>query len=427
MAERVIPLADQRYASARPRVPLEPHAPSGNLLDALGRPLRDLRISVTDRCNFRCSYCMPKEVFDKNYAFLPHASLLTFEEITRVARLFAAHGMRKVRLTGGEPLLRKNLEILVGMLRELRSVDGRPLDLTLTTNGSLLGRKAQALKDAGLDRVTVSLDALDDAHLPAHERRRLPGRRRCSTASPRRARPASARSRSTWSSSAAPTTTRSCRWRATSRAAAAILRFIEYMDVGATNGWRMDEVLPSAEVVRRIAAHHPVEPIAAGAEGETAQRWRYLDGSGEIGVISSVTQAFCQRLQPRPPVDRRQAVPLPVRQPRARPARAAARRLQRRADRGGDRADLERARRPLFRAARARRRRRRPRPNSLASRCTTSAADPMIARDEITGLILAGGRGSRMGGVDKGLQNHLGIAARAACAAAARPAGRPDA
>ncbi len=121
MAERVIPLADQRYASARPRVPLEPHAPSGNLLDALGRPLRDLRISVTDRCNFRCSYCMPKEVFDKNYAFLPHASLLTFEEITRVARLFAAHGMRKVRLTGGEPLLRKNLEILVGMLRELRT------------------------------------------------------------------------------------------------------------------------------------------------------------------------------------------------------------------------------------------------------------------------------------------------------------------
>src|SRR6185503_15803623 len=134
---------DQRYASARPWVPLEPHAPNGTLLDALGRPLRDLRISVTDRCNFRCSYCMPKEVFDKHYAFLPHASLLTFEEITRLARIFARHGVKKLRLTGGEPLLRKNLEVLVRMLAELRTVEGRPLDLTLTTNGSLLARKAQ--------------------------------------------------------------------------------------------------------------------------------------------------------------------------------------------------------------------------------------------------------------------------------------------
>jgi len=292
MADRVIPLADQRYASARPRVPLEPHAPSGNLLDTLGRPLRDLRISVTDRCNFRCSYCMPKEVFDKSYAFLPHSSLLTFEEITRVARLFAAHGMRKVRLTGGEPLLRKNLEILIGMLRELRTVDGRPLDLTLTTNGSLLARKAQALKDAGLDRVTVSLDALDDAIFRCMNDADFPVAAVLDGIAAARA------------AGLGPLKVNMVVKRGTNddqilpmarhfKGSGAVLRFIEYMDVGATNGWRMDEVLPSAEVVRRIAAHHPVEPIAAGAEGETAQRWRYLDGSGEFGVISSVTQAFC--------------------------------------------------------------------------------------------------------------------------------------
>jgi cyclic pyranopterin phosphate synthase len=292
MADRVIPLADQRYASARPRVPLEPHAPSGNLLDTLGRPLRDLRISVTDRCNFRCSYCMPKEVFDKSYAFLPHSSLLTFEEITRVARLFAAHGMRKVRLTGGEPLLRKNLEILIGMLRELRTVDGRPLDLTLTTNGSLLARKAQALKDAGLDRVTVSLDALDDAIFRCMNDADFPVAAVLDGIAAARA------------AGLGPLKVNMVVKRGTNddqilpmarhfKGSGAVLRFIEYMDVGATNGWRMDEVLPSAEVVRRIAAHHPVEPIAASAEGETAQRWRYLDGSGEFGVISSVTQAFC--------------------------------------------------------------------------------------------------------------------------------------
>ncbi|MEO7008891.1 MAG: radical SAM protein, partial [Caldimonas sp.] len=163
MRDKVIPLADHRYAASRPKVPTNAPAPTGHLTDLRGRQLRDLRISVTDRCNFRCSYCMPKEVFDKNYSFLPHSSLLSFEEITRAARLFAAHGARKIRLTGGEPLLRKNLEILVGMLAELRTPDGAPLDLTLTTNGSLLARKAQALKDAGLQRVTVSLDALDDA------------------------------------------------------------------------------------------------------------------------------------------------------------------------------------------------------------------------------------------------------------------------
>ncbi|MEO5697399.1 MAG: radical SAM protein, partial [Burkholderiaceae bacterium] len=164
MTEKVvIPLADHRYAASVPRVPAIVTAPNGLLADTLGRPLHDLRISVTDRCNFRCSYCMPKEVFDKHYSFLPHSSLLSFEEITRAARLFVAHGVRKIRLTGGEPLLRKNLEVLIGMLSELRTPDGDALDLTLTTNGSVLARKAQALRDAGLRRVTVSLDALDDA------------------------------------------------------------------------------------------------------------------------------------------------------------------------------------------------------------------------------------------------------------------------
>jgi cyclic pyranopterin phosphate synthase len=163
MAGKVIPVADHRYAASVARVPSSIIPASGLLGDTLGRPLRDLRISVTDRCNFRCSYCMPREVFDNHYNFLPHSSLLSFEEITRLARLFVSHGVRKIRLTGGEPLLRKNLEVLVSMLSQLRTPEGQPLDLTLTTNGSVLARKAQALKDAGLRRVTVSLDALDDA------------------------------------------------------------------------------------------------------------------------------------------------------------------------------------------------------------------------------------------------------------------------
>jgi cyclic pyranopterin phosphate synthase len=162
MAERVIPLIDQRVSARAAAVPAQPVAADGLLADSLGRPLRDLRISVTDRCNFRCSYCMPKEVFDKNYPYLPHADLLTFEEITRIASQFVAHGVRKIRLTGGEPLLRKNIEILIGQLSALRTADGDPLDITLTTNGSLLARKAKALKAAGLQRVTVSLDGLDD-------------------------------------------------------------------------------------------------------------------------------------------------------------------------------------------------------------------------------------------------------------------------
>lgn len=290
MAEKIILINDLR--SSKLRVPAVPEAPTGLLSDSLGRPLHDLRISVTDRCNFRCVYCMPKEVFDKDYQYLPHGDLLSFEEITRVARLFVAHGVEKLRLTGGEPLLRKNLERLVGMLRALPTPSGRPLDLTLTTNGSILARKARALKDAGLDRVTVSLDALDDgvfrsmndvdfsvadvlhgidtAHAvglgPVKVNMVVKGGTNVDQILPM------ARH-----FKGSPT----------------ILRFIEFMDVGASNGWDMRDVVPSGDVVRRISAELPLAPVAANYSGETASRWRYLDGDGEIGVISSVTQAFC--------------------------------------------------------------------------------------------------------------------------------------
>ncbi len=292
MSEKVIPLADHRYAATLPRVPLSAAPPAGLLGDKLGRPLRDLRISVTDRCNFRCSYCMPKEVFDKSYAFLPQTSLLSFEEITRAARLFVAHGVRKIRLTGGEPLLRKHLEVLVGMLGGLRTPDGAALDLTLTTNGSVLVKKAQALKDAGLQRITVSLDALDDtifrrmndvdfpvadvlAGIEAAQRVGL---------GPIKVNMVVKRSTNDHEIIAMARHF---------KGTAVVLRFIEYMDVGATNGWRMDEVMASAEVVARIDAEFPLEEVEPNCTGETAERWRYRDGSGEIGVISSVTQAFC--------------------------------------------------------------------------------------------------------------------------------------
>ena len=292
MAEKVIPLADHRYAASVPRVPSVISAPTGLLSDTLGRPLRDLRISVTDRCNFRCSYCMPKKVFDKHYSFLPHSSLLSFEEITRATGLFVAHGVRKIRLTGGEPLLRKNIEVLIGMLSRLRTPDGAPLDLTLTTNGSLLERKAQALKDAGLNRITVSLDALDDgvfrrmndADFPVADV--LAGIEAAQRAGLGPIKVNMVVKRGTNDDQIVPMARHF-------KGTGSVLRFIEYMDVGATNGWRMDEVLPSAEVVARIRAALPLEPVTANVLGETAERWRYTDGDGEIGVISSVTKAFC--------------------------------------------------------------------------------------------------------------------------------------
>jgi len=295
MGDNVIPLADLRYAAPVPRVPSDAPAPDGLLVDRLGRTLHDLRISVTDRCNFRCSYCMPKEVFDSQYRFLPQTSLLTFEEITRAARIFVAHGVRKLRLTGGEPLLRKHLEHLVGMLAALRAPDGAPLDLTLTTNGSLLDRKAADLAAAGLRRVTVSLDALDDAIFRRMNDVDFPVAavlRGIDAALAAGLAPVKVNMvvrKGTNDQEIVPL----ARFVRDRYGPAVVLRFIEFMDVGQTNGWRMDEVLPSADVVARLAEHFPLEPLEPSQPGETAQRWRYADGRGEIGLISSVTRAFC--------------------------------------------------------------------------------------------------------------------------------------
>ncbi|WPG35244.1 GTP 3',8-cyclase MoaA [Variovorax sp. EBFNA2] len=289
----VIPIAPAGHAVvAAPDVVVPA---TGLLADRLGRPLTDLRISVTDRCNFRCSYCMPKDVFDKDYQYLPHSALLSFEEITRLARLFASHGVRKIRLTGGEPLLRKHIEGLIAQLAELRTPDGDPLELTLTTNGSLLKRKAAALKAAGLQRVTVSLDSLDDAvfrHMndvdfPVADV--LAGIDAAIAAGLGPIKVNMVVKRGTNEQEILPM----ARYFRDHHGGKVVLRFIEYMDVGATNGWRMDEVLPSAEVIARIAAEFPLVPLEATTPGETAQRWAYADGGGEVGVISSVTQAFC--------------------------------------------------------------------------------------------------------------------------------------
>jgi cyclic pyranopterin phosphate synthase len=291
MSEKIIPIADHRLPRPALAIPSALDAPSGLLADRMGRPLRDLRISVTDRCNFRCVYCMPSDVFDRDYAFLPQSDLLSFEEITRSARLFVAHGVRKIRLTGGEPLLRKHLEKLIAMLAALKTPDGGELDLSLTTNGSLLAKKAQALKDAGLKRLTVSLDALDetvfrrmnDVDFPVAEV--LHG----IDAARQAGLPVKINMVVKRGMNDAEILPMARRFKGTPH----VLRFIEYMDVGATNGWRMDDVVPSAEVVRRIAADMPLEQIAPNYAGETATRWRYADGGGEIGLISSVTGAFC--------------------------------------------------------------------------------------------------------------------------------------
>ena len=299
MAERVIPLVDQRHADLVAQVPLHPSPATGLLVDTRGRPLRDLRISVTDRCNFRCNYCMPKEVFDKDYPYLPHSALLSFEEITRLASLFLAHGVRKIRLTGGEPLLRKNIEELIAQLAQLRTVDGKAPDLTLTTNGSLLARKARSLKEAGLNRVTVSLDGLDDAvfrrmndvDFPVADV--LAGIEAAHAAGLSHIKVNMVVKRGTNDHEILPMARHF-------RGTGTTLRFIEYMDVGATNGWRMDEVLPSAQLIQRLRAELPLVPLEPSSPGETAERWGYADASGqhdpalgEVGVISSVTQAFC--------------------------------------------------------------------------------------------------------------------------------------
>jgi cyclic pyranopterin phosphate synthase len=264
-------------------------------LDTLARPLRDLRISVTDRCNFRCSYCMPKEVFDSQHVFLPQSSLLSFEEIARLAGLFADAGVRKLRLTGGEPLLRKNLEHLVGMLSALRTPDGAPLDLTLTTNGSLLARKAEALRRAGLSRVTVSLDAIDDAvfrrmnDVDFAVEQVLGGIEAAIAAGFAPVKVNMVVKKGTNDDQIVPLT-RALHERFGN---AVVLRFIEFMDVGSTNGWRLDDVLPSRDVLARLREIGPLTALPATTEGETARRWRFDASGQEIGLVSSVTEAFC--------------------------------------------------------------------------------------------------------------------------------------
>ncbi|MBX3650667.1 MAG: GTP 3',8-cyclase MoaA [Burkholderiales bacterium] len=262
--------------------------PATTARDHLGRPLRDLRISVTDRCNFRCVYCMPKEKFGSDYQFLERKALLSFEEITRLARLFTTLGIEKIRLTGGEPLVRRGIEQLIAMLSAIPC-----LDLTLTTNGSLLAKKAAALRAAGLKRVTVSLDSLDDAVFKAMNdvdfpvAKVLEGIDAAAAAGLTPVKINMVVKRGVNEHSILPMAK-------FFRERGHILRFIEYMDVGATNGWRMDEVVSAREIVDMISRELPLEPADANYSGEVAERWRYKDGSGEIGVIASVTQAFCR-------------------------------------------------------------------------------------------------------------------------------------
>jgi len=257
-------------------------------IDALGRPLRDLRISVTDRCNFRCTYCMPREVFGPDYQFLQRNELLTYEEIGRLARIFVAHGVEKIRLTGGEPLVRRDLHQLIALLRETPGLK----DLTLTTNGSLLRAQAARLREAGLQRITVSLDSLDDEVFKSMNDVGVPASAILEGIHAAR------------DAGLSPIKVNAVVKRGINdhtivdlarqfKGTGIILRFIEFMDVGATNGWRMDHVVPAREIVARINAEFAIEPAEPNYRGEVARRWRYRDGSGEIGIISSITEPFC--------------------------------------------------------------------------------------------------------------------------------------
>lgn len=288
----VIPIAEARYHAELPVIPSDAPPATGLLTDTRGRRLHDLRISVTDRCNFRCTYCMPKSVFDRDYQFLPQSSLLTFEEIERLVRVFAAHGTEKIRLTGGEPLLRRHIEQLIARLATIPTASGQPLDLTLTTNATLLPRKATALANAGLKRITVSLDALDDdifrrmndVDFPVADV--LRGIEAASDAGIRPVKINMVVKRGVNEHQVVPMAQHF-------KGSGHIVRFIEFMDVGASNGWRLDDVVPSAEIVRMIDEALGLEPADPNYTGEVAERWRYTDGSGEIGVISSVTTPFC--------------------------------------------------------------------------------------------------------------------------------------
>ena len=261
------------------------------LLDRLGRPLETLRISITDRCNFRCVYCMPKEVFGRDYAFLERRELLTLEELARVAGIFAGLGVRTLRITGGEPLVRRNVEHLVELLAAIETPTGDKLELALTTNGSVLAMKAEALAAAGLSRVTVSLDSLDDEAFRAMNDVDFPVQRVLEGIDAAAA-------------AGLPVKVNAVVKRGANdgdvlelaehfRGSGHVLRFIEYMDVGSTNGWRLEDVVSAEEIVRRISERWPLEPVATERPDATSRRWRYLDGAGEFGVIASVTEPFC--------------------------------------------------------------------------------------------------------------------------------------
>jgi len=292
MTTKIITTVDRYLDNRVPDISTHTPAPSGTLSDTRGRLLRDLRISVTDRCNFRCTYCMPKSVFNKDSQYLPKSNFLNFEEVTRMTRLFITHGVEKIRLTGGEPLLRKNLEVLIEMLTALKTLDGKPLDIALTTNGSLLSRQAKALKAAGLQRVTISLDSLDEARFYAMNDVNFPV--------------ADVLNGIDAAYDAGFTSIKInmvvkkgvndqdvIAMARHFKGSGHIVRFIEFMDVGSSNGWHMNDVVSSAEIVHMINAEMPLIAVESNYTGEVAQRWAYADGSGEIGLISSVTQAFC--------------------------------------------------------------------------------------------------------------------------------------
>ena len=292
MTTKIITTVDRHLASRVPDISTHTPAPSGKLADTRGRLLRDLRISVTDRCNFRCTYCMPKSIFNKDYQYLPKSNFLNFEEVTRMTRLFITHGVEKIRLTGGEPLLRKNLELLIEMLNALKTLDGKPLDIALTTNGSLLSKQAKVLKAAGLQRVTVSLDSLDEERFSAMNDVNFPV--------------ADVLNGIDAAYDAGFTSIKInmvvkkgvndqdvIAMARHFKGSGHIVRFIEFMDVGSSNGWHMNDVVSSTEIVHMINAEMPLIAVESNYTGEVAQRWAYADGSGEIGLISSVTQAFC--------------------------------------------------------------------------------------------------------------------------------------
>ncbi len=293
MTHPIIPILRQGNPdnSIRPAIVLP--LTDSPVLDRLGRPLRDLRISVTDRCNFRCVYCMPKQVFGKDFRFIPHSDMLSFEEISRLARLFVGCGVEKIRLTGGEPLLRKDVERLIEQLARMKTPEGQPVDLTLTTNGSMLAKKAKTLFDAGLQRITVSLDALDDTvfrqmnDVDFSVKDVLHG---IETAIAVGFDPVKVNTVVKKGINEHQVLQLARHF----RNSPVIVRFIEYMDVGSSNDWEEREIVPSEKLISLIDAETPIEPIDRHYAGETAERWRYRDGSGEIGFIASVTHAFCR-------------------------------------------------------------------------------------------------------------------------------------